>query len=335
LQLVRKPRVFADYLLHRYANPSFLAAVSLMPILEPFLKGAKIGSAANGLPPRVLDLGCGAGHSSFLLTVLFPHVAITASDQDFVSLYLAKRFLAPNAEYVCSDVEVPSPFPDSYFDAVHCLDAFHYFRSKMAIVGELRRVLKRDAVWVFPHLHNALADNVTAGTPLSPEHYARCFEFLDPTLFDEADLLRHTGEIRRAPRSSGAAVARLRGAQTVALVGGVKDPLDAARPLRELVGDAGVGLRINPIYQGRWRGDTLRLELRWPNERLHEECRAADDVLPRECELTKSQVRRLRGAGGAADDPQIRELTSRFVLVPLPRNYSRDDFTAADRPVTS
>ena len=336
LQLVRKPNVFADYLLHRYANPSFLADVSLLPILGAFLNGLETERGANGPPRRVLDLGCGAGHSSFLIASLFPNVSVTASDQDFVSLYLAKRFLAPTARYVCTDAEVPSPFPNSHFDAVHCLDAFHYFRSKKAIVAELKRILRPDAFWLFPHLHNALQENVTAGTPLSPEHYARCFEFLNPTLFDEADLLRHLSDIGGVRRYRATAAAELRGAQTVALIGGGGNTVDGSDPesLMSSMCRLGPALRINPIYQGKWQGDTLTLQIRWPNEKLHEECRTVETVLPQNCELRKSELESIR-TGRVSDDSRVQTLVSRFVLVPLPPGYSRHNLTANDQWATS
>lgn len=329
LQLVRKPTVFADYLLHRYANASFLADVSLMPVMSASLKAQ--AATRGGRRLRVLDIGCGAGHSSFLLSALFPHIAVVASDQDFVSLYLAKRFMAPGAEFVCTDVEVPSPFADDAFDAVHCLDAFHYFRSKRAIIGELRRIVRDDGFWMFPHLHNALQENVTAGVPLSPEHYARCFEPLAPTLFDESHLLQQRADVRRAEHHDVAAASRLRGAQTVAIVANTTRALDEAEPLIQVLHRASARLTINPIYEAAWRGETATLRLRWPNDRLREECHAIETIVPTTLELSRDDLTRVH-AGNWLDDERLRELVLRFVLVPLPENYAR---SSAARPKAS
>jgi SAM-dependent methyltransferase len=315
--LVRKPKGFGDYLFHRYANPSFLVDVALLPALGAFLSHRPQG--------RVLDLACGAGHSSFLMRRWFPDASIVSVDQDFVSLYLAKRFLAPEAEYVCTDVEVPSPFPDNSFDAVHCLDAFHYLRAKQAIVAELRRVAKADALWLFPHLHNALAENVTPGIPLAPEHYARCFEFVDPVLFDEADLHEglanrgHTDPIRpRRPDD-------LSGAKSLALLGGATEALRERTPLSSWLRSDTSTLTINPIYQGEWRGDRLSLKMRWPNPVLHRECREVEAILPASIEVARADLEQIAREDGSADDQLIRDLIGRFVLVSLPRGYSRRD----------
>jgi SAM-dependent methyltransferase len=326
VELVRKPKVFADYLLHRYANPSFLADVALLPFLGAFLDST--ASARGSTPCRVLDLACGAGHSSFLIQHWFPESSVVSVDQDFVSLYLSKRFLAPLADYVCTDVEAPSPFPALHFDAVHCLDAFHYFRSKRAIVTELRRVAKTGALWLFPHLHNALEENVTAGIPLSPENYARCFEFLRPMLFDEADLLRHVCDDGFTTRRAAKSLSDLSKAQTVALVaGGAVDTLPG-QDLSSWICRKRSSLRINPIYKSRWTGTTLRLELHWPNDVLHRECQAVESILPRTCEVTRNELDLLLNGDLSADHELVRRLVCRFVLVPLPSGYSRHDPTS-------
>jgi SAM-dependent methyltransferase len=318
IELVRKPKGFADYLYQRFANPSFMSDMVLMSLLAPN------ADAAQG-PFRFLDLACGAGHASFLVSNWFPNVSVVAADHDFVSLYLAKRFLAPKAAFVCTDSEAPSPFPAAHFDAVHCLDAFHYLKAKRAVVAELIRVTKAHALWLFPHQHNALVENVTPGIPLSPDAYEKCFEAVAPLLFDEADLRRAavsghgaTVELARRP-------ADLSEAQSLAIVGGSGAIRQEPEPFSMLTARHRINLGINPIYDGVWTGKNLKLRLRWPNDVLRKECRDAESILPPTCEISAKDLNDLINGHGPIDARLTRELLCRFVVVPLPHRYRRRD----------
>jgi len=321
--LVRKPKGFADYLFHRYANPSFLSDMTLLPVVETFVR-----SRTTRARVKILDLACGAGHSSLLLTQSFPEVSVIAADQDFVSLYLARRFLAPGAEFVCYDVEAPSPFADDAFDVVHCLDAFHYFKSKRAVVAELERVAQPDALWLFPHLHNALVENVTAGIPLSVEGYFRCFERVNPTIVDEATLLDNRCGTRDADPFRQRPLSELSGAPTLALVSNAPTPPGNGTLYSWLRANRR-NLGVNPIYRGEWAGETLRLEMQWPNEVLHRECRHVENILPKTLEVRREDLRSLLSEGEAVNDQLVLDLLCRFVIVPLAPQYSRSNLLAS------
>jgi SAM-dependent methyltransferase/uncharacterized protein YbaR (Trm112 family) len=314
VNLVRRPKVFSDYLLHRYANPSFLAAVGVLQLL-----GSLDGTGERS--PRVLDLACGAGHSSFLMRLLFPNLSIVSADHDFVSLYLAKRFLAPGSMHICIDAEVGSPFPKDHFDAIFCLDAFHYLRPKAAVVRELKRIVKPGGLWLFPHLHNALQKNITAGIPLSPEHYLRCFDSPDVRLFAEGELVRelterHVLDLQRSPD-----MATLNAAPTLTLVGGNANLWRKHQDFPSTLCKHAASLTINPIYrpssssQEEWK-------LTWPNDVMKAECSEAEAILPRSWKRNRSELDALLRAGdSAAGNPTLADLVAKFVLVALPPNY--------------
>jgi SAM-dependent methyltransferase len=321
VQRVRKPKIFADYLIHRYANLSFVSDMAFMPLI-----GAFAARRVRDRPVRILDLACGAGHSSFLLSTWFPDASTVSVDQDFVSLCLAKRFLAPRATFVCMDVEMPSVFADDQFGVIHCLDAFHYFRSKRAIVSELCRVAEKDALWVFPHLHNALRRNMTPGIPLAPEQYAACFEQVAPLLFDEAQVLPPApGDPIRRPEPDS--FGKLSNAQSVALIGGGRDVLGCDEPLTAWLSERRSSLRLNPIFRGDWSRGTLRVQRAWPNEVLREECAALDAFLPQRLDIEGGDLVRFLSDDAECDGGLVRTLINRFVLVPLPPGYLRQDLT--------
>jgi SAM-dependent methyltransferase len=271
----------------------------------------------------VLDLACGAGHSSFLMRQLFPGLSVFSVDHDFVSLYLSKRFLSPQSVHLCLDAEAPSPFPDGYFDAVFCLDAFHYLRPKRAIVTELRRVATRDALWLFPHLHNALQPNITAGVPLPPEAYLRCFDGLAARLFDETQILQqlcteHTLDLQVQPPASA-----LEAAPTLVLVAGPSRLWSVHREFPARLCRDRARLTINPIYRQTVSGGELNLNLAWPNPVMKRECGSVEAVLPAACRLNTDALRRMLGEGDASDARTLGDLVGRFVLVPLPPDYRR------------
>lgn len=336
---IRKPKGFADYLIHRWANPSFLAAFAALAVMQSIRPKHEVprsrerstsptvaprdGPGQPGRRGRVLDLACGAGHSSFLIRLLNPHLTVVSVDHDFVSLYLAQRYFGPEGTYLCADVEVPNPFPDSYFDGLYCLDAFHYLRSKRAIVGELRRVAKPGALWLFAHLHNALQDNITPGIPLTPAKYLDLFSFLAPRVYDEMALLTEFSRTRRLDLREPTDPVSLSRAKALSLIGGGAEKWGMHEGLIEAVAARSDTLAVNPIYASIATRHGVTLHLNWPNPVLKRECETVECILPRECEISDLEMPDAVSGACLGTNPRICELISRFVLVPLPPRYCR------------
>ncbi len=345
-----KPAHYAQYLFHRYANPSFWAATIAILLLQelvneketnsPFLKKddgqsndaatrpikTGMANAKTSVPcKRVLDLACGIGHSSFLIRHLFPQLFVVAADYDFVNLYLAKRFVADEASFVCLDAEVPLPFADHFFDAVFCLDALHYIRSKMALIKELDRTLQREGFWFFPHLHNALADNFAAGMPLRPEKYRQCFDFLDSKLFIESDILQRFVVEQGIDIGTEPSEKALREANAYWLIGSRRNRLwHKHSDLTAMLSRKRTHLRPNPIYRITEHQKKIVLEMAWPSARMTEECGAAANYMPAKYEIDKSLWDRLNNNTTIAEDTAaIQEMVRSFVLVQLPLGYAQ------------
>jgi hypothetical protein len=257
------------------------------------------------------------------MRLLNPALSIVSADQDFVNLYLARRYLVPDGMHLCIDAQVPSPFPDRFFDAVYCQDAFHYFRSKSAAVEELKRVAVADALWVFPHLHNRLCHNFVPGLPLSPQDYMQCFDLPGAGLFSESEMLRALVVDRVVDLREPPAVASLNGVPNLTLIAG-------GGALGQFLGDFPQALcrqpetlQVNPIYRVDQDGDGVRLRRRWPNAVLARECAEAETVLPDACQISGEQLRQLSSSCTGAHPTWLNDLVAKFVLVPLPRDYMR------------
>jgi len=321
-----KPRSFADYLYYRHANNSFMSATILICLLREL--GATQATAvagSNGRPTIVLDLCCGIGHTSFLIGALFSNLTVIAVDGDFGILRVAQRYICPQAMQVCLDAELPLPFADDAFDACLGLDGLHYLRSKVAILKELDRVLRRDSLWLFPHMHNALQSNVAPGVPLSPDGWERLLEFIPHRIVPESTLIHGFANDDACDLGPVASLALLNGSPSLASVATRREGAWCRHEGLSAVLTAPPGLlAFNPIFEVDTSGAGARLTARWPSNALREECALARTVLPDELILDERQVSRAGLSGVTPSVPSsLRELARRFVVVGLPPGYRR------------
>jgi SAM-dependent methyltransferase len=308
-----RPEGFAEYLYSRQSNPSYLSALALLLALS---------RAAR--PGRLLDLACGTGHSTFALSTLLPGSTLFAADHDFVNLCLVQRFQAPDAVCICIDAELPLPFADGWFQTVFCLDAFHYIRSKVALVRELERVMAADGLWMFPHLHNARGHNPNAGVALERPDYARVFSSIAPRIFDELKLLGQYVELDAVELGPG-----LDGGAEPATLTLVADGSGRAFGKHEGLAERLLArpdrLGLNPMYRATPSDGKLSLELRTLTPDLADECALGLARFEQRLTLDAGLLGRLRSSRASSSDFELaRRLVRGFVLVPLPDRYSAE-----------
>jgi len=146
---------------HRFAQPRHLTSLSLATLLWD--------DAGPGL-----DLACGFGHALHILTLRAPGRTWIGLDRNFFSLYVARRWVAPRAEYVCAEADGAFPFSTGAFSGVLCADAFHNFLRKCTCAEELRRVTTDDGTIVLSRVGNALQEP-REGFELPPDAYRALF----------------------------------------------------------------------------------------------------------------------------------------------------------------
>lgn len=218
----------ATYFAHRWSDPTFMSGLAL--------------AEAHWTGGRIFELGCGAGH--YLREFARAGANAVGGDIVFSKLWLARRYVAPDAGLVCFDASAPWPLPDGFADAVFCHDAFYFLPAKPHVAAEMRRVAGRGTVLV-GHAHNALVDNLSSGSPLPPAEYAALFDA--PLLYDDRELTTALVQARApVPASAGA----LADAPAIAIASGAGAP-------RPVVGGVampspGTELRLNPLYRDHY-----------------------------------------------------------------------------------
>ncbi|MEX2219435.1 MAG: class I SAM-dependent methyltransferase [Phycisphaerales bacterium] len=332
-------RPYADYLYQRFANPSLMSAIPLILLLSGVAGGQRAGGQGTGgrgtgepktarpWHPRVVEIGGGAGHAAFLMGRYFPGLEVVLTDGDFSNLFMAGRYLAPGSVRICLDAEAPLPFADGSADALFSMDAFHYMRSKVAVAREMRRVAKADALWLLPHLHNALGWNPSAGYPLAPGEYLRVFAPLGVRLWPQGEVLERFAREQAVDLSRAAEPGALEKADALAMVAG-PESLWRRHELAEGYFRLGPDLGLNPLLRraadgaGDARGASGLYRPEWPSEELRAECLDGAGVIPASVRVDPGLIARLGKAPlGEAEAAEVRGLMRTFSLVPLPGAY--------------
>jgi cyclopropane fatty-acyl-phospholipid synthase-like methyltransferase len=94
---------------------------------------------------RIMDLGCGRGSTSIFLARAYNALVyaidlwITAND-----LFDAVRIAGCEDRVLPFNLDATKdlPFPDNYFDAIFCMDAFHYFGADYGFLDHISKYLK-------------------------------------------------------------------------------------------------------------------------------------------------------------------------------------------------
>ena len=247
----------ADYFAYRWSDPTYLAGLALL-------------EAHWNEPKTAFELACGIGH--YLRELTRRGVACTGADVVFAKCWLAKHWVAPDADYFVFDAAAPWPIVDARFDLVMCHDAFYFLPEQARNAERLRDALAEGGVLAVSHLHNVGYEDGAKGPAKTAAQWASLFSA--STAYDERDLL---AALLRAgsPRPRGWADDG--GIEAYSLVEGAAGaPRAVADGLA--MPFAGRGLRPNPLLG--------EVGASWPSDRYREEYGAgcfwavADDALP-------------------------------------------------------
>lgn len=306
-----------DYFAHRQSDATFLSGLGLLARAWP--------DAAAGERPRVVELACGIGQ--LLREAVAFGAGVVGVDVVFAKLWLARRFVVPDAVLVCADVSAGAlPLPAGAADLAFCHDAAYFLPDKPAAVAELRRLVDDGGAIALGHCHNALVDNLSAGRPLDPAGWAALVPGAD--LYDDEELAAAwLADGAPTPSSPDA----LAGAAAVALIAApacvAEDRTDSGflQPKRVPSAPPAIGspvpgrpLRLNPLYAPPPPDvDPVPLQIRWPSARYEAEYASLSDHL-RHDPVPSAALER---AAAGEIDGEVAALARRRIVVDLPERW--------------
>ncbi len=231
----------ADYFAYRWADPTYLAGLALL-------------QAHWRQPATAFELACGIGH--YLRELTRHGVACTGADVVFAKCWLARHFVAPDADYVVFDAGAAWPLDEARFDLVMCHDAFYFLPGQAKVAAALRARLAAGSVLAVSHLHNAGYHGGAKGPARPAAEWAALFPAA--TVYDERDLL---GSLLGATTPAPRGWVDSPGTEAWSLAEGPGTPLALTGGLA--MPHPGATLRPNPLLAGG--------VAHWPSERWRDE----------------------------------------------------------------
>jgi ubiquinone/menaquinone biosynthesis C-methylase UbiE/uncharacterized protein YbaR (Trm112 family) len=289
---------------YQFGRPRHLAALSLASLL------------GDSQAP-ILDLACGVGHLTHFFSFGRPERAVVGVDRDFVRLWVARHYVAPDAHFVCGPADRALPFRSRSFVGVFCSDAFHYFLWKSTSVQEMRRVVTPQGTIVLARAGNAaLAPH--EGYELDVDGYARLFPQMHTTILGERELVA-AYLARRGPDLDVRAPA-LESEKWLSLVASEKRDV-FGRGVTFVDWPHAIGaLRLNPIFAvgGPELDGALDLRFRFPSESFRIENEAYLQYAPQTYLVPQAAATAI--ARGQRPDT-IEDMLNKFVLIGVPNRY--------------
>lgn len=292
------------YLKHRFSSQTFW---SLYPFIKLLRKKRE----------RILDVCCGAGHASFVISKYVIPDELICVDGDFKSLYLAKKYFS-NAEFINIDVNYQLPFKDDIFSSVFMMDAFHYVDARALLAKEFERVLNQEGMLLLLHLHNALVENVAAGKPLSLSTWMGLFD-LNVTALPEKTVIEDFILRDKLDLSKKYSGKELNLSDAIIMIGGAD--LDCFDGIWKDILKFKDNLIINPIYKMKAEGEKILLEQEFPSEFFRKEYPLTEKYLPERCKTDKKFVKGRSVCVSDSDEIEIENLMRKFVVINVPENY--------------
>ena len=300
---------FEIYLKHRFSSSSFWSFYPFVPLLKRNRK-------------RILDLGCGTGHASFIISKYVNPDELVCVDREFKSLYLAKKYFAKDAEFICLDADYSLPFKKDIFTSILMMDAFQCVNAQALLVKELERVLKQEGLLLLLHLHNRLVENVVAVKSLSPSTWKGLFDNLNVIALPEKSIVEDFILRGRLDLSKEYSKDELNSSDAISIIGG--DILGYFDGIWNDILEIKDNLIINPLYKMKEEANSILLY------KMKEEANSilverektlslTKKYLPERCEIDKRFVERRRVCVPESDE--IEELMRKFVIINVPEKY--------------
>ena len=303
-----------NYLKHRFSAETLWSVYPFIPLLKT--------------KEKILDIGCGTGHTSFIISTYVKPKELVCVDRAFRHLYQAKKYFAKDAQCICLDANYPLPFKSNIFDAIFMLDAFHYIYSRASLAREMERLLLPQGLLLLLHLHNSIKYNPAAGEPLSPSGWINLFQQLPTKALPERNLVEDFILRNELDLAKEYSEAELNSSNAICLIGTRDKSL--YKTYEEIGNDflsEKSNLIINPIYRVDHKQDKIILERIFPSESFRREYSFTEKYLPDRYVIDEEHYRIVEGKivitkGILKNDLRyIEDLMKKFIIINVPRGY--------------
>jgi SAM-dependent methyltransferase len=295
----------SNYFAYRYTQPRHLAGLCVASVLRESKEA-------------VLDLACGIGHLTHYLSYGLPHKRVVGIDRDFFRLFVAKNYIAPQAEFVCGDADTSVPFADRAFGGIFCSDAFFCFLQRAAAVREMARVIGPEGNIVLTRTRN-FAVEPRQGYELSAEGYRRLFAGcgLKTALFSEDTLVRQY-LARQGLDLTVDDTANLERSEWLSIFASRSDAPFRHHPAWAEWPHAVGRLGINPLYEQARRDGQVDLKVHFPSDWYRYQNEKFLEYAPEHFSVPAELIAAL-GAGQTPTD--VATYIDRFVVIGMPDHY--------------
>jgi SAM-dependent methyltransferase len=296
-----------NYFYFRFGQPRHLITLSFASVIYQPKK-------------PILDLACGCGHITWTLVQRAKGQPVIGVDNSFFGLYIAKHWIAPEAEYVCCTADSSLPFSNGAFSVAFCSDAFHYFINKATIIRELDRLTQHDGLMILVWIHNALLRRPYDGQPLPPEGYQALAADIPHRLVVDSDVLARYRHKLGPSLARTADMKHLVQAPLLSLVASHRQGIFQDYGPFEDWPHAWGCLGINPLFITEKRDESGNVYLRrmFPSAFYEEEHAECKDYLP---ETVKVPSDLWANLSDGKRGPEVERLIEQCVVMGIPKRY--------------
>jgi SAM-dependent methyltransferase/uncharacterized protein YbaR (Trm112 family) len=292
---------YDQYLKHRFSSQTFWSLYPFLPLIRE-------------RSDRILEVCCGSGHASFVLSRDIPPDRLIGIDGDFRNLYLASKYFSA-ADFIQTDINTGLPFRDSQFSTVFMMDSLHYVDARALLSKEIVRVTTPDGFDLILHLHNALRENMSAGKPLLPATITRIFPEKQIRLLPEQDVIHDFIQNGRLDVSKQYTDRTIQDAD--ALIIARHAPSEKAVAVWDDLLRPDDHLIVNPMYHMEDRDNKILLIRTFPTDAFRREYPLTEAYLPDQYEIEKTVLRE----SGNRSSAVLREMRRRFIILSVPKRY--------------
>jgi ubiquinone/menaquinone biosynthesis C-methylase UbiE/uncharacterized protein YbaR (Trm112 family) len=292
---------YHQYLKHRFSSQTFWSLYPFLPLIREHGE-------------RILEICCGSGHASFVLSRHISADKLVAVDGNFWNLFLTAKYFS-RADLIQADMNVGLPFKDQQFSTVLMMDSLHYIDARALLAREIVRVTTPGGFDLVLHMHNALRENMSAGRPFYPSTIDRLFPQDDIKILPEQEVIKDYIRNGRLDLSRNYTKDQRR--QADALIVARYAPGKIMEGLWNDLIFSDDHLILNPMYHMEVQKEKIVMGRVWPSNAFRREYPLTEAYLPDYFEIDKASLPQAK----EPSNELYQKMRKNFTLLSVPENY--------------